>query len=635
MSVAWFDGVTLTIEVGFASNPQVSMASTVWTEITSFVRGFQTKRGRSSELDTFQAGTCTMTLSNRDRRFDPNYTTGPYFGNLLPMRRVRIRATYSGTTYNMWSGFVDDWPQEYDVGNRDASVTVGCTDGFGVLARLRLPDSVYTIEVAADTPAAWWRLGEQSGTVTLDSSGNGHDGVYRGGAVFGTRIGLVYGSSDNAIEFDGVDDYAEVPPVVTGFPFTVEGWISWSSGASQQPTIYAQQTFSEDAQLNVRGLTTGAIVASIGTGFTNLTPVVMQQAFSNATTYGDGQPHHVAAVFNNGSTPPDLWVDGVLVGTATVDIGTVVWPGTIGMFGSIGLYGLPTVITGGLVDESAVYLSALSGARIAAHYEAGATPWIGDLPGVRVQSLAAVAGWSDVTVSSGTSLMGSASLDSAPMLGKLQDCEAAEQGQLYMGADGFLVFRGRSFRYTDSQSTTSQATFGDGPGEMLYSDIVTDGGAPFIVNRVRASRDGGSAIDVADATSIAKFYEHTEEISGLQLLYDEDARQLANWRLLTHKNPIQRVTELEIRPRAAPASLFPKVLGLDIGQRVIVKRRPQAVGTVLAYTVLIEGVDHTVNPDGTWVVRWYLSSADAQSAFQVLILDDVTAGLLDANVLAF
>jgi hypothetical protein len=161
VTITWRDAVSLTVEVGFASNPSVDVATTTWTDVSTYVRSISTRRGRNDELGTFSAGTMSVVLDNRDRRFDPNYTSSPYSPNVVPMRRIRLKATYNAVTYAVWSGFVDDWPQEYDIGGHEATVTVNCTDGFKVLSLLKASESVYAYQLPFDTPVAWWRLGEE------------------------------------------------------------------------------------------------------------------------------------------------------------------------------------------------------------------------------------------------------------------------------------------------------------------------------------------------------------------------------------------------------------------------------------------------------------------------------------------
>lgn len=124
-------------------------ASPVWTDVTAYVDdGVDTtvNRGRSSELDTFQTGTARFSLVNNDRRFDPSHAAGPYFGQLLPNVPVRIRLTFLGTTYEVFRGFVDGWPQAYTIANRISRVDISCSDAFKLFARLDLVSGFFTFD---------------------------------------------------------------------------------------------------------------------------------------------------------------------------------------------------------------------------------------------------------------------------------------------------------------------------------------------------------------------------------------------------------------------------------------------------------------------------------------------------------
>lgn len=86
---------TVSAEVAFTTAPG---ATPTWTDITQYVREAYTKRGRQRQLDQFDGGRMTMLLDNRDRRFDPTNTAGPYYPNVLPMRKVRLRAIWNDLT---------------------------------------------------------------------------------------------------------------------------------------------------------------------------------------------------------------------------------------------------------------------------------------------------------------------------------------------------------------------------------------------------------------------------------------------------------------------------------------------------------------------------------------------------------
>jgi hypothetical protein len=102
---------------------------TVWTEITQYVRTWQFRIGASrGDQPTlrYDAGTCSITLNDGDRRFDPNNLAGPYVvaGQtlLMPMVRVRIVGTWAGIDYPLFYGLADDW-----VGDADGKFWTMCT----------------------------------------------------------------------------------------------------------------------------------------------------------------------------------------------------------------------------------------------------------------------------------------------------------------------------------------------------------------------------------------------------------------------------------------------------------------------------------------------------------------------------
>jgi hypothetical protein len=66
----------------------------VWADITSFVRSVSVSRGKEELLSGFSAGSASIELDNRDRRFDPLFTSSPYYGDIVPRREVRVFSNY-------------------------------------------------------------------------------------------------------------------------------------------------------------------------------------------------------------------------------------------------------------------------------------------------------------------------------------------------------------------------------------------------------------------------------------------------------------------------------------------------------------------------------------------------------------
>ena len=136
MSVPFDSNVNLTCEIAFDSNPLDSVQS--WTDVTAYLRGFETTRGRISELAEFQTGTATVTLDNRDNRFSPNQSTYYYDSvngrtKIQPLKRLRIRAEYDSTTYDIFHGFVESFPVQYAGQGYDASTKIRVVDVFKLL----------------------------------------------------------------------------------------------------------------------------------------------------------------------------------------------------------------------------------------------------------------------------------------------------------------------------------------------------------------------------------------------------------------------------------------------------------------------------------------------------------------------
>ncbi|MGH3429534.1 MAG: hypothetical protein ACRDQZ_18530 [Mycobacteriales bacterium] len=71
-------------------------------------------------------------LDNRDGRFDPSYTGGAYYPHVIPLVRMRLRATWNSITYPVWDMFCDGWPATY-IDNTDEVVNVTLHDALALL----------------------------------------------------------------------------------------------------------------------------------------------------------------------------------------------------------------------------------------------------------------------------------------------------------------------------------------------------------------------------------------------------------------------------------------------------------------------------------------------------------------------
>lgn len=128
---------TLLIQIAFVDPPLTALASNTWTDVTAYVVSFSTRRGRSDALGRIEAGTATLVLDNSDRRFDPTFAASPYYPNVVPMKKIRISATYASITYRLYTGFIESWPPDWP-GGLDVYTTIACVDAFKYFASKKL-----------------------------------------------------------------------------------------------------------------------------------------------------------------------------------------------------------------------------------------------------------------------------------------------------------------------------------------------------------------------------------------------------------------------------------------------------------------------------------------------------------------
>jgi hypothetical protein len=78
-------------------------------DVSNQVNNIQIDRGRNAQADQFQTGQLSLRIVDQNGDFNPQNAAGPYYELLDPMRKVQITATYAGTTYPLFSGFITSY----------------------------------------------------------------------------------------------------------------------------------------------------------------------------------------------------------------------------------------------------------------------------------------------------------------------------------------------------------------------------------------------------------------------------------------------------------------------------------------------------------------------------------------------
>ena len=127
------------------------LAGDILEDVTEDVRALSVRRGRSRELERYQAGAATVDLDNSGRKYDPAAGTAitPYGASMRPRKKITV--TSGG--YPVFSGVVEDWDLLYDLDGGHIS-SVKSTDGFVFLANELIEPHTTTSELSGERIAA-------------------------------------------------------------------------------------------------------------------------------------------------------------------------------------------------------------------------------------------------------------------------------------------------------------------------------------------------------------------------------------------------------------------------------------------------------------------------------------------------
>jgi len=109
---------------------QLADANTV-VDLTTILLKVSTRRGRNRLLSKFEAGTATVELKDENGWFNPENPSSPYYGNLLPLRKIQIWADWNGVRYYLFSGFITSYINSFVQGVDTVNkVTIQAADAF-------------------------------------------------------------------------------------------------------------------------------------------------------------------------------------------------------------------------------------------------------------------------------------------------------------------------------------------------------------------------------------------------------------------------------------------------------------------------------------------------------------------------
>lgn len=266
-------------------------------------------------------------------------------------------------------------------GGRIGSRHVFGVDGFrGIWSLNEIADALragvvapidkYALEVMLDSPLAYWRFDETSGTVANDSSGNGFHGEYIGSPSLDQPPLIFTGRS---VDFSGSGQRVDCPYLGdTGFPLAIEAVFELDAMVHNAGLVTTNDTSSNRAGLSFILYSNGDTEIRIGDG--GGSSPSSRKSFVFAAGFALEKRYYVHVIANS-MTDVRLFV-GELGQNNLVEIGSPVISGgasfmstSIG-FPHIGYSPSTSGYINGRIDEPAIYTADIGDARRQAHYDA-------------------------------------------------------------------------------------------------------------------------------------------------------------------------------------------------------------------------------------------------------------------------
>ncbi|MCK9521244.1 MAG: LamG domain-containing protein, partial [Dehalococcoidia bacterium] len=179
-------------------------------DISAYTKSITTERGRDSDLGDVQVSTAELRVVNTSKNFSPEYSSGAYYGKLKPMRPIRIQATYGGSTYDVFYGYITKIVPNPSKKQQDAYIhAVGQLSRFQTKVTTELLEDVGEDEVIAAIIDAVERpaetipnsldTGEDSYSYAKFTATNGLEALSH---VIKSCCGRVYDKADGTIVFE-------------------------------------------------------------------------------------------------------------------------------------------------------------------------------------------------------------------------------------------------------------------------------------------------------------------------------------------------------------------------------------------------------------------------------------------------
>jgi hypothetical protein len=211
------------------------------------------------------------------------------------------------------------------------------------------------------------------------------------------------------------------------------------------------------------------------------------------------------------------------------------------------------------------------------------------------------------------------------VLGYLQQIEVSEDGAFFIDKNAKATF----YDATRSPGSSSVVVLADDGSGIKYQSMNIVYGSELLYNSATVTRNGGTAQNATDTTSIQSYGTRAVSEETLHST-DEQALRLAQWLVAQYAQPEFRFEAVDISLNDASDAERVTLLGLEIGAKCQIKYTPAGVPPQISKYAQIIGLEYKADPN-QHVLTLRFKTLD----YQLLILDDAVFGLLDSYYLGF
>ena len=198
--------MTITHPVGIDITVEVQWTAGVWTDITADVRFLQIQTAQRSRLqNTFDPGRMVVSLANTNRKYDPMYTSGTYYGKLKPGKPVRVLFDSGTATPGKYAltATTEAFSIDYDRSNKDSLVQLTCIDALALASQLSI--------LAGDTPSLSAGQDADDRIADLCAAAGAEVSTVAAGGVYASYYSAEFGTVwDNTTSHNLLDEIRKV-----------------------------------------------------------------------------------------------------------------------------------------------------------------------------------------------------------------------------------------------------------------------------------------------------------------------------------------------------------------------------------------------------------------------------------------